>query len=153
MEHKPLHLITNITVNQLKTKCHEFHLEIELYTEDHHQTNNHIHAFIAWPINTTEGRKRITPSRTNWIRSIRRAYGCRFCKYPPNLYTGKQCPHCNLYLKFIWPHTPEHLENIKTYIKNKPIYYQHQGEDQYLQFRGHYTTRDEEAPIHTRGPH
>ena len=140
--YKPLHLITNLPAVELNLICNRYGISVEDHTTHKAGTSKeHAHAYIAWPIGrTNSGEKVIEPRRATWVKFIRRNHGCDTCH---DTSSGQRCPKCELFLKFIWPHDYQHVDNIKKYIANPateaiPI-------SKELNFRGHYSERDAEA--------
>ena len=118
MEHKPLHIITNLPVNNFLQRCRTSQLDVEAIAEDQTADEGyHIHAYITWPIGQDHyGRTVLKPKKTNWIRGLRRAYGCIHCR---NRCGGNRCSSCGLYIKSKRIASPEHIENCKRYINRK----------------------------------
>ena len=117
MEHKPVHIITNLTVNQFLQRAAISRLDVEAIAEDSEGSQDHIHAYLTWPVDRDNyGRTVLKPKKTNWCRGVHRKFGCATCR---NSCGGARCPTCNLYIKAIWPKNPEHVENIKRYIERK----------------------------------
>ena len=112
MDCKGVHLITNLRHEQLTESCRRHQLILQVWAEDLDGTNLHIHAYIAWPLDGN----RPKPRRHRFIKNVRQRYGCIHCK---SSFSGKRCPNCQLYLKFIWPRTIKHRGNVKRYIQRK----------------------------------
>ena len=135
-QHKPLHLITNIEETRLVLICTRYGIPVEDYTTHKQNTSQeHVHAYITWPVNGDPAR--INPRRTTFVKFIRRNHGCPTCH---DTSSGQRCPTCELFLKFIWPHDQQHVDNIKNYIKNPAT--QAIALSKELDFRGHYSERD-----------
>ena len=137
--YKPLHLITNLPTPVLFQVCERYGISIEDHTT--HKTGEpqeHTHAYIAWPLGrTARDEACIHPRRPTFCKLIRRNHGCPVCH---NTSSGDQCPGCSLFLKFIWPHDQQHVDNIKAYIKNPATEAIPLSKE--LNFRGHYSERD-----------
>ena len=117
MEHRPVHIICSLTVQQFNERTQVNGIPVEIIAEDQDQEGPHIHAYTPWPIGRTEaGHAVLKPRRPNWVRGSRRKYGCHDCH---NSQSNARCPNCGLWFKFIWPKSDEHVENIKRYINRK----------------------------------
>ena len=145
--YKPLHLITNLTTPVLFQVTSRYGISIEDHaTHKQGTAQEHVHAYITWPVIRTEGGNRINPRRPTFVKFIRRNHGCDTCR---DTSSGEHCPNCYLFLKFIWPHDQAHVDNIKKYIANPateavPI-------SKELDFRGHYSERDAAEEVFHEG--
>ena len=113
---KPVHIITN--QEDFVFLLHSYGIEIVAKSETDYTDSGRRHWHIAalWPITTNQrGNPTLTPHRTTFAAKFRKLYGCIACKH----WKGKKrCTFCGLDLKFKWPRTAEHWENIKNYISN-----------------------------------
>ena len=118
MEHKPIHLITSLQVNQVLERCNQAGIDVEAIAEDYTQNEGyHTHAYITWPIgNDHYGRAVLKPKKTNWCRGVHRKYGCPICK---NNCGGIRCPACGIYIKTKYPKSEGDIERVKAYINRK----------------------------------
>ena len=89
----------------------------DCWTECHgEEAQRHYHSLLYWPINP---RGQLSPATRNFKRALRRDWGCEACK---DKYYGGECETCHLYFKAVWAKSEEHVENIKAYIKRKPLF-------------------------------
>ena len=118
MEHKAVHIITSLRAAVLQVEFAASLIDVEAIAEDQEGSKTHTHAYITWPVGTdSKGRAVLKPKKENWIRGIRRRYGCEQCKYSN---AGKVCTTCGIYIWAGWPKTPEHVRHLKRYIAIKP---------------------------------
>ena len=118
MEHKPVHIITNLPKSNFLERCVTNNLDVEAIAEDYTQEEGyHVHAYIAWPVGRIPtGQAVLKPRRPNFVRGCRRKFGCVACH---NSQSNARCVECQLWFKFIWAKSDEHVENIKRYIHRK----------------------------------
>ena len=80
------------------------------------EARQHYHSLLYWPINQ---QGQLSPATRNFKRALRRDWGCEDCK---TKFFGGECETCGLYFKTKWAKSEEHVENIKAYIKRKPLF-------------------------------